>query len=324
MHILILGGGGFLGHRLATTLLERVKIEDNTIKTLLLFDKAFPKTKLFDSRIAYVEGDITNKDQMQDLISSAPDLIFHLAAVVSGEAEKNLDLGMDINLHASLQLIELCRHHKICPRIVFASSCAVFGGDVTRPIDDFTAPKPRSSYGTQKAIVELLINDYSRRGIIDGRSLRLPTIAIRPGKANAATSSFVSSIIREPLNGMRAVCPVPPETEIWIQSPTCVISNFIHAAFIDRMLLEEDGIITLPGLTTSVAEMISGLEEVAGRDVIQLIDFIPDSFLQSIVLTWPPHYVTERSIKMGFVRDKNIVEIINSYISEEDIKLPQN
>ena len=226
---------------------------------------------------------------------------------------------MKINFYASLQLLELCRKLSIHPRIVFASSCAVFGGDVSKVITDETAPKPRSSYGTQKAMVELLMNDYSRRGFVDARSIRLPTIAIRPGKPNAATSSFVSSIIREPLHGKKASYPVPPETPCWILSPKRVIQNFIHAANIDEKLLGDDRVINLPGLTVSVKEMVDSLEQIAGRDVTKLISHEPDAFLQSIVLTWPPYFNTLRAKKLGFVSDSSVEEIIRSYIAEEGI-----
>jgi nucleoside-diphosphate-sugar epimerase len=217
--------------------------------------------------------------------------------------------------------LELCRQLAIHPRIVFASSCAVFGGDVSKVIIDETGPKPRSSYGTQKAMVELLINDYSRRGFVDGRSLRLPTIAVRPGKPNAATSSFVSSIIREPLHGKKASYPVPPETEMWILSPKRVIQNFIHAANIDEDAFGPDRIINLPGLTVSVKQMIESLEQIGGAEVTKLISHEPDAFLQSIVLTWPPHFETVRANKLGFVSDASAAEIITLFIEEEDIPM---
>ena len=168
-------------------------------------------------------------------------------------------------------------------------------------------------------MVELLMNDYSRRGFVDARSLRLPTIAVRPGKPNAATSSFVSSIIREPLHGMKATYPVPPETEVWILSPKRVIQNFIHAANIDEKVLGPDRIINLPGLTVSIQEMIKSLEQITSPEVTSLISCVPDAFLQSIVLTWPPHFETERANKLGFLRDASATEIIKLFMKEEGI-----
>ncbi len=321
MHVLILGGGGFIGKRLASELLKNGGLKQGVLTRLTLMDHAFPDDMPDDSRLECLKADFSDEATIKKVLSHHPNVIFHLAAIVSGEAEKNLDLGMKVNFHASLQLLELCRQLAIRPRIVFASSCAVFGGDVSKGIIDETSPKPRSSYGTQKAMVELLINDYSRRGFVDGRSLRLPTIAVRPGKPNAATSSFVSSIIREPLHGKKASYPVPPETEMWILSPKRVVQNFIHAANIDEDVLGPDRIINLPGLTVSVRQMIESLEHIGGAEVTKLISHEPDAFLQSIVLTWPPHFETVRASKLGFVSDASAAEIIKLFIEEEGIQV---
>jgi D-erythronate 2-dehydrogenase len=317
MRILILGGGGFLGRRLAKELIENGGLSQGQLTHLTLVDIAFAEDRIHDSRLEYIQADFSDEATITNILQQQPDVIFHLAAIVSGEAEKNLELGMKINFHASFQILELCRRLAIHPRIVFASSCAVFGGDVSGVITDETAPKPRSSYGTQKAMVELLMNDYSRRGFVDARSIRLPTIAIRPGKPNAATSSFVSSIIREPLHGKKASYPVPPGTPCWILSPKHVIQNFIHAANIDEKLLGDYRVINLPGLTVSVREMINSLEQITGPEVTKLISHEPDAFLQSIVLTWPPYFDTLRAKKLGFVSDSSVEEIIRSYIAEE-------
>jgi nucleoside-diphosphate-sugar epimerase len=318
MRILILGGGGFLGTRLARELLEIGGLNQNEITNLTLVDFAFPDNLPNDLRLECITADFSDEASIRSILQEKPDLIFHLAAIVSGEAEKNLDLGMRVNFHSSLQLLELCRSMSIHPRIVFASSCAVFGGDVSKVIIDETGAKPRSSYGTQKAMVELVMNDYSRRGFVDARSLRLPTIAVRPGKPNAATSSFVSSIIREPLRGQKATYPVPPETEVWIQSPKCVIQNFIHAANLDEKMFGPDRIINLPGLTVSIQEMIKSLEQMAGTEVTKLISYEPDAFLQSIVLTWPPRFETVRANQLGFVKDASATEIIKLFMHEEE------
>ena len=321
MRVLILGAGGFLGSRLAEELIKNGGLLQGKIDRLTLVDKSFGKGRLPDPGVEYREVDFSDERTMTHLLQQGPNVIFHLAAIVSGEAEKNFELGMNINFHASLQLLEICRKLSIRPRIVFASSCAVFGGDVSKTVTDETAPKPRSSYGTQKAMVELLINDYSRRGFVDGRSLRLPTIAIRPGKPNAATSSFVSSVIREPLQGKKATYPVPPETPCWILSPKRVVQNFIHAANIEEALLGDDRVINLPGLTVTVQEMINSLERLAGPEVTGLITHEPDAFLQRIVLTWPPYFDTGRAKALGFAADTSVEEIIQSFITEEGIKL---
>jgi nucleoside-diphosphate-sugar epimerase len=320
MRILILGGGGFIGRRLAKELIQNGGLAQGKIAHLTLVDIVFAEDRLQDSRLEYIQADFGDEATITHILQQQPDVIFHLAAIVSGEAEKNLDLGMKVNFYASLQILEVCRKLAIHPRIVFASSCAVFGGDVSKVITPETAPQPRSSYGTQKAMVELLMNDYSRRGFVDARSLRLPTIAIRPGKPNAATSSFVSSIIREPLHGKKASYPVPPETPCWILSPKRVIQNFIHAANMDEKLLGDDRVINLPGLTVSVKEMINSLEQIAGPEINQLISHEPDAFLQRIVLTWPPYFDTTRAKKLGFVSDSSVEEIIRSYIAEEGLE----
>ncbi|MGB5275522.1 MAG: D-erythronate dehydrogenase [Flavobacteriaceae bacterium] len=321
MHALIIGGGGFLGQRLARELLVNGGLEEGGLNRMTLLDRSFPEIKTDDDRVEYLEADFSEATTIQKALRHRPELIFHLAAIVSGEAEKNFELGMRINFHATLQLLEHCRMLQYHPRIVFASSCAVFGGNVTKTVQDETGPKPRSSYGTQKAMVELLMNDYSRRGFVDARSLRLPTIAIRPGKPNAATSSFVSGIIREPLNGKRATYPVPLATEVWIQSPKRVIQNFIHAANLEARSLGDDRMVSLPGLTTTIEAMIAALGRIAGQEITRLIAHEPDAFLERIVLTWPPRFNTERAMALGFVRDGSAEEIITSYIEEEAIKI---
>ncbi|WP_162418391.1 D-erythronate dehydrogenase [Cyclobacterium roseum] len=318
MHVLIIGGGGFIGSRLAV---EYRQQHSSSATTLTLFDRQFPEALKNDPGLECVPGDFGNPSHIDPLLEKKPDLIFHLAAIVSGEAEKNFDLGMQVNLKGSLHLLEKCRELGHQPRVVFASSCGIFGGEVDQVITENTAPKPRSSYGTQKAIVDLLMNDYSRRGFVDARCLRLPTITVRPGKPNAATSSFLSSIIREPLNGEKASYPVDPSSEFWILSPKQVVNNFIHAAALEATHIGDDRTINLPGLTVTVQHMIDCLEKVAGSEIAQLITHQPDAFLQSIVLTWPPHFNTQKADTLGFTADKDVTEIIRNYIQEENIKL---
>lgn len=321
MRVLILGAGGFIGRRLAKELLNKGGLDRGEIAQLVLVDVAFPDERFRDTRVKYLEGDFSEDVTIGNILREPPDIIYHLAAVVSGEAEKNFEIGMKINFLASYKLLEFCRKLAICPTIVFASSCAVFGGDVSKMITDDTAPKPRSSYGTEKAMVELLMNDYSRRGFVDGRTLRLPTIAVRPGKPNAATSSFISGIIREPLNGLRATCPVPKESKFWILSPQRLIQNMVHAANLEQQMLGDDRIINLPGLTVSVIEMVEALREIAGRKATDLITYEPDAFVQRIVLSWPPHFKTERGDKLGFVRDESVSAVIRAYMEEERIRV---
>lgn len=323
MHILILGGGGFLGQKLAKQLSINKTIVINGIRgdilKIQLLDRYWPEEIVESPLIEYVEGDIINDDVIRPLLESKPDVIFHLAAIVSGEAEKNFELGMEVNLHANIRLLEMIRVFNHKPVFVFASTCAAFGGEVTRTIDDDTAPVPQSSYGTQKVMTELLINDYSRRGFLHGRVLRLPTIVVRPGKANAATSSFVSSIIREPLQVQRANCPVSDDVHVWILSPRGVTYNFIHAASLTNETIGQKRIINLPGNTVQIKEMVQALDEISGTQASRYIDWKPDAFIQSIVLTWPPFFKTEWANQLGFKKDDSIHEIIRFFI-EDDLK----
>lgn len=322
MRIIIFGGAGFLGKKLAHRLL---KIGSLAIKgqapqaftQLILFDRELANGLPQDPRLEILAGDITDTEAMAAVLNKPVDVIFHLAAIVSGEAEKNFELGMDVNLHASLGLLELCRKMEAPPVVVFASSCAIFGGELTETIRDDTAPTPQSSYGTQKAVIDLLINDYSRRGFIDGRALRLPTIVVRPGKPNAATSSFASSIIREPLQGQRASCPVGPDTKVWLLSPRKVAEHFIQAAELPAAELGRNRSINLPGITVTVQEMVDDLKAIAGSEKVDMIDWESDAFIQSIVLTWPPQFITERGLSLGFKPDSSFREVIEAFIEEE-------
>lgn len=321
MQAIVFGGAGFLGKKLALEILKQGSLSLNgsapkAISKLIVFDHVAPTGFPEDDRLELVQGDICDKATIKGLLEQKPDVIFHLAAIVSGEAEKNFDLGMNVNMHATHSMLELCRELDIQPCLVFASTCGVFGGDVNDTIRDDTAPVPRNSYGMQKAISELLVNDYSRRGFVDGRALRLPTIAVRGGKANAATTSFVSSIIREPLNGQRANCPVDASTPVWILSPTRVTQHFIHAASIPNAKLSDSRIITLPGLTTTIGDMVTELEGAAGKETTALIDWEPDAFIQSIVLTFPANYEISRAGKLGFEPDASAGEVIRNYMGE--------
>lgn len=321
MRILILGGGGFLGQKLARQLILHqtilVRGQESKITAIQLLDQFWPESKVENQILEYTQGNITDQNIMRAALASAPDVIFHLAAIVSGEAEKNFDLGMQVNLHANLSLLDMIRSFGHKPVVVFASTCAAFGGDTSRVIDDYTAPIPQSSYGSQKVMTEVLINDYSRKGFLHGRVLRLPTIVVRPGKANAATSSFVSSIIREPLQGLRANCPVNEDVFVWILSPRAVIHNFIHAAGLTEEQIGQQRIINLPGNTIQIKAMVQALDELSGTSTSDLIDWLPDPFIQSIVLTWPPFFKTTWADQLGFIKDESVHAIIKGFIEDE-------
>ena len=241
---------------------------------------------------------------------------------MSGQAEADFDLGMRVNLDASRHLLEVCRHRGHRPRLVFASSVAVYGGDLPAKVPDDLAVTPQTSYGTQKAIAELLINDYTRRGFVDGRSLRLPTISVRPGRPNAAASSFASGIIREPLNGETAICPVAAGTTMWLLSPRTVIECFIAAHDMDGAALGPNRLLSLPGLAITVGEMVAALERVAGPEVAARVRFEPDPRIAKMVATWPGELEAARARTLGFPSDDNFDEIIRRYLVEAGIGAP--
>ena len=322
MHIVITGGAGFLGQQLAKKLLDKESLTNVTgeqveIQKLTLFDIVPPQNLLDDSRIDIITGDIRDPQVIAELITDNVDLIFHLAAVVSGEAEENFELGMQVNLTATQNLLERCRQIKTQPRSIFTSSVAVFGGDLPDVLQDDTAPTPQSSYGTQKAVGELLVNDYSRRGFVDGRVIRLPTIVVRPGKPNKATSTFASSIIREPLQGQPAVCPVSPEMELWIMSPRQAVRSLIHATELPTERWQQNRVVSLPGLTVSVKEMVDSLAAIAGQTVAKRITWQPDPFIERIVGSWPTRFATKKAEALGFKADSSIEEIIRAFIEDE-------
>jgi D-erythronate 2-dehydrogenase len=323
MHVVILGGSGFLGKKLASALLARGYLvssdgKQKDISKLTLFDKVATSLPLpNDSRLEVITGEITSAEDIQSLLNEKPEVIFHLAAVVSGEAEENFELGMQVNLQATQNILEICREREYQPKFLFSSSVAVFGGGMPSVIQDDTAPFPQSSYGTQKAICELLINDYSRRGFVDGRVLRLPTIVVRPGKPNRATSSFASSIIREPLQGKETICPVSRDTKLWIMSPRKAIGNFIHAAELPAKVFGKHRIVSLPGLTVSVEEMIESLGTIAGRETVNRISWQSDPFIQKIVGSWPSAFAPKRALALGFQADNSMTKIIQAFIEDE-------
>ncbi len=321
MEVLITGGAGFLGMKLARELLARNTLADaagkqQPVTRIVLLDRNAPQG-LDDPRISVIEGDVADAAVIARALTPAIDSVFHLAAVVSGEAEADFDLGMRINLDATRILLEQARHNGNRPRVVFASSVAAFGGELPAQVLDSTAPTPQGSYGVQKVIGELLVNDYSRRRFIDGRSIRLPTITVRPGKANKAASSFASGIVREPLNGIEAVCPVSPETKVWAMSPRSAIANLVQAHEISASDVGTGGAISLPGLATTAGEMVAALARVAGDDVAQRVRWEKDEAITRLVGSWPGSFLTPRADRLGFVRDASFDDVVRAYIEEE-------
>jgi len=270
-----------------------------------------------DPRVRQVTGDVADEALLERAVDETTTAVFHLAAIVSGMAEADFDLGMRVNLDATRALLEVCRRRGTCPRLVFTSSVAVFGGELPDPVLDTTAPTPQSSYGTQKAIAELLVNDYSRRGFVDGRSLRLPTISVRPGRPNAALSSFASGIIREPLNGQEAVCPVDPSARMWLLSPAAVVDCLITAHDLEAARFGTNRIVSLPGLSLTVGEMVAALERVAGPEVVKRIRWERDPRVAQMVATWPGNLEAARARSLGFPCDTSFDDVIRQHITDE-------
>ncbi|AXL49099.1 NAD-dependent epimerase [Paraburkholderia caffeinilytica] len=325
MKVLITGGAGFLGQRLARELLARGSVKDahgkpEAITELVLLDVVHG-SDFGDARVRTEVGDIAERSVLERVIDDKTSAIFHLAAIVSGQAEADFDLGMRINLDASRLLLETCRQRGHTPRVVFTSSVAVYGGDLPEVVRDDTALNPQSSYGAQKAIAELLLNDYTRRGFVDGRVLRLPTISVRPGRPNAAASSFASGIIREPLNGETAVCPVAGTTRLWLLSPRKAVESLIAGLELDSAALGNQRVLNLPGISVSVDEMVAALSEVAGDEAARRILWQPDARVEKIVGSWPGQWDPSRAERFGLTGDRSFADVIRAYIADEGIQI---
>jgi nucleoside-diphosphate-sugar epimerase len=320
MHVLVTGGAGFLGQRLARAVLERGTLTGpdgpQPIDSLTLLD-VVPSALPGDPRVRAVVGDIADVEVLRGVVDARTAAIFHLAAVVSGMAEADFDLGWRVNLDATRRVLDVCRERGHRPRLVFTSSVAVFGGDLPAVVPESLALTPQSSYGAQKAAADLLVADWTRKGFVDGRSLRLPTITVRPGRPNAAASSFASGIIREPLNGEEAVCPVPAGIRMWVLSPPKAIAGLIAAHELDSAALGWQRSLNLPGLSVSVGDMAAALERVAGPEVAGRIRWEPDPRIERMVRGWAGACDDARARRLGLQADDSFDDIVRAHIAEQ-------
>jgi nucleoside-diphosphate-sugar epimerase len=320
MHILIIGGAGMVGRKLTERLVKEGALGGKTITKATLHDVVTP-TKPANAPFAVetVEGDISKPGEVEKLVAARPDVIFHLAAIVSGEAEADFDKGYRINLDGTRYLFDAVRliggGYK--PRLVFTSSIAVFGAPFPDKIPDDFFLTPLTSYGTQKAIGELLLADYTRRGFFDGVGIRLPTINVRPGKPNAAASGFFSGIIREPLAGQEAILPVPDDVMHTHASPRSAVGFLIHAATIDTARLGPRRSLNMPGVAVTVAEQIDALRKVAGEKAVARIRRQPDPTIMRIVEGWSRQFDARRAAELGFTAETSYEEIIRAHIEDE-------
>jgi D-erythronate 2-dehydrogenase len=321
MRIVITGGAGFLGLRLARALLARGRLTDargneREIRGITLLDIA-PAPDLADSRVQSISGDLADPAVIERALVPDTASVFHLAAVVSGQAEADFDLGMRVNLDATRLLLERCRHLSAPPKFLFTSSLAVFGGPVPDPVPDDAPLMPQTSYGTQKVIGEYMVYDMTRKGMIDGRSLRLPTVTVRPGKPNKAASSFASGIVREPLAGVDAPCPVAPTTRMWVTSPRAVVANLIAGHEAPASAFGATRSVNVPGILVGVGEVVDALRKVAGDAVADRVKWQVDPVIDRIVSTWPANFAPKLGPALGMRADKDFESIIRAYIADD-------
>ena len=321
MHIMIIGAAGMIGRKLTKECINaQTQLGGNKL-SLTLVDIVEPsKPKESDSHVFVktIKADFSDEKTATMLAKLQPDTIYHLAAVVSGEAESNFEKGYAANVSASWQFLEAIRKTNTRPKFIFSSSLAVFGPPFFETITDQQYLRPASSYGTQKTIVEYLISDYTRKGYIQGLTLRLPTIVVRPGTPNAAASSFLSSIIREPLAGEKAILPVQTNERVWISSPGIAVKNLVHAAMLESEKLEGISTINLPGITVSIEQMIDALIHIGGNALSSLIIQEKNELIESIVCSWPYKFDTQVADKLQFMKDSNINAIIDQHIKEHN------
>lgn len=322
MHVLISGAAGMIGRKFSAAIAETGKLGSHTVTRLTLADTVEPDSPPgFSGAVTNLALDISDPQTASQLLAGRPDVIIHLAAVVSGEAEQDFDKGYRINLDGTRYLFDAIRHlskaESYCPRLIFASSIAVFGAPLPDEINDTFFTAPMTSYGTQKAICELLLQDYTRRGFFDGLAIRLPTICIRPGQPNAAASGFFSGILREPLAGKPAILPVPDTVRHWHASPRAAVGFLVHAATMDTGPIGHRRVLNMPGVLATVAEQIEALRTIAGDKAVALIRREPAPEIMRIISNWPRGFAADRATALGFRAENSFEEIIRIHIEDE-------
>lgn len=321
MRILVTGAAGFIGRMVVDALAARDSLMldgvEQPIKAILASDIAEdPLADLASRHLAVtpLPGRLSSPEVLARIVADAPDLVIHLAAVVSGQAEADYDLGMAVNLHSTIDLVDACRKLPKAPVFLFSSSVAVFSCAANDTITEDRVPAPRSSYGTQKLMGEMLVRDATRKGFIRGRSLRFPTISVRPGAPNKAASSFASGIIREPLAGQAAILPVSRTLRLHLASPDRALAYTLHAAGLTQTEIGSETTLTLPGLSVSVGGMLDALADIAGADVAKRVTATPDPAIEAIVASWPGQILTPRAEALGFVPDADFADVIRAHM----------
>jgi nucleoside-diphosphate-sugar epimerase len=317
MKVVITGGAGFLGKKLARKILEGAGLGGQRVSELLLFDVAKASGPgLDDPRVVAMDGDIANFSTVQSIVQGASS-VFHFAAVVSAGAEADFDLGYRVNLDGARNVLEACRALGTNPRVIFTSSLAAYGGDLPKAVTDDTPLTPQTSYGAQKAMGEFLVRDYTRKGFLRGTAIRLPTICVRTGRPNKAASTWASSIVREPLTGIDVVCPVTPDTPMVVLSPRRTVESFLRAHDLDAEAFGPGRTLLLNGIRVSAAELEAAMKRNAGNRKLGTVSWQHDPAIQKIVDGWPGDIDAARSRRLGFETDRDLDEVVRHFIADD-------
>ncbi|WP_147104643.1 D-erythronate dehydrogenase [Nesterenkonia populi] len=316
MKIIVTGGAGFLGSRVISQLLEAQDAGRLPVQVTRIISLDLAECPVQDPRVDSRVGDLTDPQLVSELVDADVAGIYHMAAVLSGGSESDFDLAYKVNVDATKQLLEAARATGQRPAFIFTSSLAVFGGEMPQVVPENLAAQPESTYGATKTIGELMVNEYSRKGYVDARICRLPTISVRPGTPNSAASSFASGIIREPLQGVASEVPVPLETRMWLSSPNTAVENLVHAFIVEADRLGTWRVLNLPGVTVTVAEMLDALETVGGAEARSLVSRREDQKIMDIVCSWPGEFDVERTLSLGFRPDSSFEAAVRQFHEE--------